>query len=64
MLDTLGATSLKFSKNSQPVGRSEPDVCALLEEPQNLDMIAGMLRQAGQQARMMREATVSQTRTS
>ena len=36
---------------------AEPDVKALVSEPQNLELLAGMLRQAAQQARILREAT-------
>lgn len=43
---------------------NEPDVRALRQEPQNLELLAGMLRQAGQQARHIRDAAVDPTRTS
>jgi hypothetical protein len=33
---------------------NEPEVRELIAEPQNLELIAGMLRQAGQQARLLR----------
>ena len=43
---------------------SEPDVQALLEDHKNLEMLAGMLRQFGQQARMLREAATPPSQTS
>ena len=42
---------------------NEPDVRDLIKEPQNLELLAGILRQAGQQARLLRDATGTSART-
>jgi hypothetical protein len=39
----------------------EPEVRELVSEPQNLELLAGMLRQAGQQARLLRAASSPRT---
>jgi hypothetical protein len=55
MADVLGAIG------QSPVlvsALNEPDVRELMKDARNLEMLAGMLRTAGQQARLVREATV------
>lgn len=59
--DVLGA----IGQSPALVGAlNEPDVRSLMQDPQNLELLAGILRQAGQQARLLRDAGATQPHTS
>ena len=61
----LGSVLGALQQNQSLVSAlSEPDVQALLAEPQHLEMLAGMLRQFGQQARALRESSTSSSQAS
>lgn len=59
LADVLGALG---SSPTLVSALNEPDVRELIREPQNLELLAGLLRQAGAQARLLRDAMGSPTR--